>query len=91
MKAYRLKHKPTGLFYQPSRGNGNLSKFGKPYVSTKPKIEWALCLRIRFYSVKSEPKGHHKIICDHFNIPFKNGFVDTYVKTQPEDWEIIEI
>ena len=32
MKPYKLKHKPTGLYYQPIRGYGsNLSKLGKIY------------------------------------------------------------
>jgi len=36
MKLYRIKHKPTGLFYCPVRGFGenktNLSKNGKVYT-----------------------------------------------------------
>ena len=33
MKAYRLKHIPTGLYYQPSKGGNNLSKRGKVYLT----------------------------------------------------------
>jgi hypothetical protein len=90
MKVYKLRHNPTGLFYQPSKGNGNLSKKGKIY-SSKPKINWALGLRIKINSWKSEPTGHHKIICEYFGIPFGNGYIDTYVRTVPENWEIIEL
>lgn len=40
MKIYRLKHKPTGLYYQPVRGRWigektNLSKKGKIYQSNQ--------------------------------------------------------
>lgn len=31
MKEYRVKHKPTGLYYQPVSRSGNLSKGGKVY------------------------------------------------------------
>lgn len=31
MKAYRVKHKPSGLYYQPSGNGNNLSKRGKIY------------------------------------------------------------
>lgn len=34
MKAYRIKHIPTGLYYQPAkRGGGNLSEKGKVYLT----------------------------------------------------------
>lgn len=33
MKAYRLKHISTGLYYQPSSGGSNLSKHGKVYLT----------------------------------------------------------
>lgn len=33
MKAYRLKHIPTGLYYQPSKGGNNLSERGKVYLT----------------------------------------------------------
>ena len=29
MEAYRLKHIPTGLYYQPAKNGNNLSKRGK--------------------------------------------------------------
>lgn len=33
MKAYRIKHVPTGLYYQPARGGSNLSERGKVYLT----------------------------------------------------------
>ena len=31
MSLYRIKHKPTGLYYHPVRNGNNLSKIGKVY------------------------------------------------------------
>ena len=90
MNVFKLKHKPTGLFYTPSKGNVNLSKTGKIYAK-KPKIEWALTLRIKIYSWKKYPTNHHKTIVDYFGLDWKNGSIDTYVKTNYEDWEIVEL
>lgn len=40
MKAYRIRHIPTGLFYQPAKGRrwqkNQLSKTGKTYTFRKP-------------------------------------------------------
>ena len=33
MKPYRIKHKPTGLYYQPTVNGNNLSKTGKVYLT----------------------------------------------------------
>ena len=33
MKAYRIKHIPTGLYYKPSNGMSNLSAKGKVYLT----------------------------------------------------------
>lgn len=33
MNPYRIKHKPTGLYYQPINNGNNLSKHGKVYLT----------------------------------------------------------
>ena len=33
MKPYRIKHKQTGLYYQPTVNGNNLSKTGKVYLT----------------------------------------------------------
>lgn len=33
MKAYRIKHKASGLYYQPTSNGNNLSKTGKVYLT----------------------------------------------------------
>lgn len=52
MVVYKLKHKPTGLYFTPSRGHGNLSKTGKIY-SNKPSLEWVKQVRVVLYSWKA--------------------------------------
>lgn len=43
MKAYRVKHKPTGLYYQPHKHRGsNLSKNGKVYFNSTHGLSTAL-------------------------------------------------
>ena len=34
MKVYKILHKPTGLYFTPSNGYGNLSTTGKMYART---------------------------------------------------------
>lgn len=87
MEVYRMKHIPTGLFYTPSRGSGNLSKTGKFYVK-KPDLGWGLTLRIKINSFRDKPAGHHKIIIDYFRLNWGNGTIDTKVSTRLEDWII---
>lgn len=95
MKVYRILHKPTGLFFTPSRGYGNLSRTGKLYPK-KPRLEWAGdCVRIelRIWSNK-KPNKHQQKIIDYFGLqPDKNGgyWLDKYFDNQKENWEIIEI
>ena len=35
MKPYRIKHKASGLYYQPISNGNNLSKTGKVYLTTR--------------------------------------------------------
>lgn len=90
MKVYKLKHIPTGLFFTPSKGNGNLSKTGKLY-SKPPSLKWVEQIRIKIFSWDKEPKGHHKLIVDYFNLNWNNGRIDKTVKTNKENWKIIEL
>ena len=90
MEIYRLKHLPTGLYYTPSRGSGNLSPKGKLYAGAKPQIGWTSTIRIQIRSFRKEPTGHHKIIVEYFGIkwtpPSRN--IDINVSTHPSHWEI---
>ena len=89
MKLYKLKHIPTGLFFTPSKGCGNLSTTGKIYINRIPDLKWCETIRVKFYTDKKSKKNDKLIEC--FKIEIKNYIVDIHFKTSPEDWEIIEI
>ena len=95
MEVYKILHKPTGLFFTPSRGHGNLSTQGKIY-SRKPSLEWAggsVRLVITTWSSKKLTKKQ-QILVDYFEIePNDKGYyyIDAYFKISKEDWEIIEM
>ena len=87
MKLYKLKHIPTGLFYTPSRGSGNLSVKGKIYINKKPSLDWCKTIRIQRWSSNSKL---FKILSNYFDLS-EDGYSDKYFKTNPNDWEIIEV
>ena len=87
MVVYKLKHIPTGLYFTPSRGSGNLSKNGKIYKN-KPSLDWVKTIRIIF-SCRNSMQITNEMLRKYFNIQNNKG--DVYVKTNPEDWEIIEL
>lgn len=76
MKIYKLRHKPTGMFYTPSKyGNGhrNLSKTGKVYHKKPDAFTF-----MGFCSKMS------------YNHPIKEYPYYERRTTQLDDWEIIE-
>ena len=84
MKVYKIKHKPTGLWYQPKKGRyrGEQTHFGpngKVYIARKPK----------FKDIK-----HYLCISDSqvfaFRIKTIEEFGQQVVEFMEEDWEIIE-
>lgn len=84
---YRLKHKPTGLYYQAAKGyiwqKCHLSQTGKVYAR-KPQIPSNIHLRIGSGNSKRD-----KILLDHFT--FEKSRSHILVKTPETDWEIIEV
>lgn len=83
-KMYRIKHIPTGLYYQPKKGrwNNNKTHFhvgGKVY-HRKPKIQ---------------DIGHYLVISDRlnklYNIGTKSSYDTNIVHFKPSDWIIEEI
>lgn len=43
VKPYRIKHKASGLYYQPAINHSNLSKKGKVYMTNNWKSSLLLC------------------------------------------------
>jgi hypothetical protein len=95
MKVYKILHKPTGLFFTPSRGHGNLSRTGKIYPKP-PRLEWAgdtIRVIIRLWGDK-KPNIHQRKIIDYFGIESKTDggyWIDGYFGGEKSNWEIIEI
>ena len=84
MKVYKLRHKPTGLFYQPVKGRwakekSNLSKRGK------------------LYETHQYPKDLHtggvnvsESLTKKFNLKnIKTNRFGNYLITKKDDWEIV--
>lgn len=86
MKVYKIKHLPTGLFYTPNKGSGNLSIKGKIYQQ-KPLLSWCKTIRIQKWSANSRL---FKTLEAYFKLP-DTGYIDKYVQTDLSDWEIIEL
>ena len=98
MKVYRILHKPTGLYYTPSKGSGNLSTNGKAYVNIVPRIkDWiGTYVNVRISGKGTSKKA--KILIDYFNIQHshkshgkKYFYVNENFKVSLDDWEIIEV
>lgn len=85
---YRLKHKKTGLYFQPNRyaGNGNLSTKGKIYTR-KPDVTWGHVMEVKF---PYKSNSFYKLICEHWKIEFK-PWQKVYIKTMTPDWEVEEL
>jgi len=94
MKVYKILHKPTGLFFIPSKGRGNLSKTGKIYPKP-PQLKWAtgsVRIVLHIWSGK-KPQKHQQTIIDHFELESdKSGgyWIDKHYKVNDRDWEIVE-
>lgn len=78
-RAWKILHKPTGLYYVP--GCPNLSKRGKTY-SQKPSLKIMHGIRVSDAIKHLLPMG---VVCT------KNRYGDQYLSTHPEDFEIVEI
>jgi hypothetical protein len=92
MKVYKIKHKPTGLFFTPSRGSGNLSISGKIYPK-RPNINWiGNCIRI-IIRYPNTITGKNKVIMEWLGLSEKDVLDKNYdkcIETTDEDWTITE-
>lgn len=96
MKAYKIKHLPTGLYYTPSRGYGNLSTRGKIYVlANPPKISWVGDkIRIVLQTWNDKLSVKDSILVDFFKLTPNSGglfWIDQYFQTSEQDWQIEEL
>jgi hypothetical protein len=96
MIVYKIKHKPTGLYFTPSKGYGNLSLNGKIYAK-KPNLKWvgnSVRVVIKQLSIR-KPNKREQLLIDCFKItkdPVQSYYwIDKYYSVPYEDWEIEEI
>lgn len=88
---YKLKHKPTGLYWQNSkirfgRGNGNLSTKGKIFEGS---TAWTKCQNGTEYTSLRIGLGKiFNLLKDKYSDNIHHGFYDSiFIHTKPEDWE----
>ena len=75
---YKLRHKHTGLFFEPQKYHGNVSKNGKVYSNKKPPRQSFIMIPHGVeiendFDITQLPKYRHQ---------------DCY-KTELDDWEVI--
>lgn len=81
MNVYRIKHKPSGLYYQPVKGRftgriTNLGPNGKVYIAKKPTLESSNIKGVRVsdkqitkYGLDCDPQWHNlKFVESDWNI-----------------------
>lgn len=100
MKAYKILHKPTGLFYTPCTSNyTNLTRKGKLYEN-QPSIAKLGCgirfiLKTTWYTHKNDLPYEDKLIAKYLHINFDSfgsyTNVDGRFSVPATDWQIIEI
>jgi len=90
MVVYKWRHKPTGLFYQPVKGNmgnkSNLSKDGKLYHKkynlTSDKGIMYIALTDKLETLFTELNLHTEV--------YSRMSSQIYSQTTPDDWEFVE-
>lgn len=82
---YKIRHKPTGLYYKDVTNTGNLSLAGKVFKN-KPTIP----RQVRVIFSISRKNEAQAIIRDFYNIQY-GVFPDVTFKTKDIEWEIIKL
>lgn len=89
-KSYKIQHIPTGLFFTPSKGSGNLSNTGKIYHKL-PSLKW-IGTSIRIVTYYNTSSKFVNKIADYFKIEqSEKKRLDKYYKTNEKDWRIVEL
>lgn len=92
MKPYKLKHIPTGLYYQPQKYRGsNLSKLGKVYQTANHGLVSSF-KKDEFYVYVHENSIIFKLLIEYAcELEKASGYKEYRLKTFKKDWEISEI
>ena len=84
MVVYKLRHKPTGLYFTPSRSHGNLSLKGKIYQHP-PRLEWTTPIRVIYRDFYKHSKLNN-IIKEYFKL--EKYIFPSLEKKNRQNWEI---
>ncbi len=89
-KLYRLRHIPSGMFFNPMRPLGNISLGGKVYDKL-PSPRWGRTIELRFKNKAHYSPEQLLTLETVFGTQWtpERGF-SVQVRTQPTDWEIVE-
>lgn len=93
MKAYRLKHIPTGLYYQPSKSGNNLSKRGKVYLTKSNPLSMDRGCDYIWIDLNAKSKvfqTYGKIIGELEECPYKGGIMQGRVPKEKFKIEYID-
>ena len=91
---FKLKHVPTGLYYQPHKHRGsNLSKRGKIYQTSTHGLSSAMRGDSKTFSIYCEKNSHAYNACkDILNFEeYKYSYNQVKAETLVSDWVIEEI
>lgn len=94
MKPYRLKHAPTGLYYQPHKHRGShLSKNGKIYQTKTNGLSEAKKYKREFFRIMREKGSRvYKVTTDILSWEDVTwSYNQSEAKTRLSDWVIEEI
>ena len=98
MKFYKIRHKPTGLFFTPNKGHGNFSTTGKIYTS-RPQKNWAVNPTVVVRFSKRSPSLREAPLIKHFELQptrerndrFRIGKYGRKKKKEGKDYNIHQI
>ena len=93
MKAYRLKHIPNGLYYQPSKSGNNLSKRGKVYLTKSNPLSMDRGCDYIWIDLNAKSKvfqTYGEIIGELEECPYKGGIMQGRVPKEKFKIEYID-
>nr|DAG99789.1 MAG TPA: hypothetical protein [Crassvirales sp.] len=91
MRPYRIKHKPTGLYYKPSSKGTNLSKEGKVYISHGNFLTYSKWDRKAYIDITPKQYEELKYTLLKDGTPpelYNSGIIKKSVHLPKEDFEI---
>lgn len=86
MKIYRVKHKPSGLYYKPAQGGSNLSTGGKIYRTANHGLKQSISKGGSVYVDVLRPSRPYSILKAKGFTFCKETYKDVRLETDAKDW-----